>query len=366
MKLSSYFLVSVFLILISIPLVGDLTGLTIDQKLNENKFVKGYDSLPLSQKVALYLKNYDSKFWGREYLVKAYIKLKKDFFKISPLPEKVLIGKSGWLFLTDYGAMDDYRNVRPFLNTQLDSIETYLTKVAHDLREKQMRLYVIVVPDKHTIYPEYLPENVRKIRSTSRLQQLEERLKSKFDFEFINLTDTLLSSKQQGYLYYKQESHWNDLGTFIGYQKVMKSMKKDFPKLNVVELATCKVYLSAESDLDLAKLLGEPIEYTESTQRIEPANGDQIIRVESGVTIPPAKRLNPNYAFRKVNSGVTGPSVLVYRDSFFGSLVPFFEQSFAESTYIWTNDVELAYAKQESTQVVVLQIAERHIDLLTH
>lgn len=69
----------------------------------------------------------------------------------------------------------------------------------------------------------------------------------------------------------------------------------------------------------------------------------------------PFKMVNPHLAF---------PNILVYRDSFFGSMTPFFEQSFAESTFIWTNDVDLEYAKNQSVQLVLIEIAERHIDLL--
>lgn len=344
--------------------MGDLLGIKIDQSLTENRFIKGYEKLSLPQRASLYFKNFDRQFWGREYLVKFYINIKKDFLCISPLPEKVIIGKEGWLYLSDYGAIDDYRNARPFEYQQLDSIQQNLRKLGMQLNLRGIILFVVVVPDKHTIYPEFLPDNIKKVRSKSRLQQLSNHLTHERSFRFINLSDTLLAAKRSGLLYFKQESHWNDWGTFVGYQKILKHIKSDFPGIKVLSLDSCEKFMGKESDLDLAKLLGQPIKYSENALKILPTNVKNIQSVETDVVIPPAKQFNANYAFRRINPGSTGPSVIVYRDSFFSSLTPFFEQSFSESTYIWTNDVDLDYIKTQKVELVLLEIAERHIDLL--
>lgn len=360
-----YILSGIFLVFVFIPLIGDLAGITTGNSLEENRHIKGYEELSLPKKVALYIKNFDSRFWGRQYLVRSYIAIKKDFFGVSPLPEKVIIGKEGWLYLSDYGAMDDYRNIRPFSVEQLDSIQAYLRHISKELGQQDIKFYVAVVPDKHTIYPEYLPETVRKVRPVSRLQQLTEHLKKESTFRFINLTDTLQAAKPNGVLYFKEESHWNDRGAFIAYQKIFENIKFDFPGLNELELDSCESFAGKENDLDLAKILGQPIDYTEDTWKIVPRSFSNITTTDAGVSIPPAKRFNTEYAFRKLNPLNTGPSIIVYRDSFFGSLTPFFEQSFSESTYIWTNDIDLEFIKKQNPQLVLLEIAERHIDLLT-
>lgn len=347
-------------------MVGDLMGLATTTSLDENRYIKGYDQLSLPRKVALYLKNFDSKFWGREYLVKSYILLKRDVLGVSPLPEKVVLGKEEWLYLADYGAMDDYRNVRPFSKVQLDSIQSNLRYLSKSLAENGIKLYVAVVPDKHTIYPDYLPTNVKKIRAESRLQQLNARLGGENEFEFINLTDTLLASRKFGFLYFREESHWNDLGAFIGYQKIMRIIKQDFPTIQPLTMDSCRTYSGFEKDLDLAKLLGANPNLTESTYRITPVNSEHIYRAETGVDIPPAKRFNPFYAFRKVNPWSSSPACVVYRDSFFDAVTPFWEQTFSQSTFVWTNDVDLRYVKSQPVRLVLIEIAERHIDLLSN
>jgi len=295
---------------------------------------------------------------------KACIPIKNDVFGVSPLPEKVVIGKEDWLFLADYGAMDDCRNARPFSQQQLDKIQQHLKGIALTLHSSGIEFYVVVVPDKHTIYPEFLPDQVQKLRDTSRLQQLQTYLQGEKSFQFLNLTDTLLASKKYGQLYFKNESHWNDLGTFIGYQKILKMIQRDFHEVQVLNMSECRIEYGEEQDLDLMKLLGESTLYSEPTKRIYPPENNKIERVESVTAIPPAKRFNANYAFRMINPEVGYPNVLVYRDSFFGSMIPFFEKSFAQSTFIWTNNVDLEYAKDQSIQLVLIEIAERHIDLL--
>lgn len=366
MKWLQYIVVGLFMTIIMLPILGDLTGVKINQGLSENRFIKGYEDLSLPQKLSLYIKNFDRQFWGREYLVKSYITVKKDFFGISPLPDKVVIGKEGWLYLSDYGAIDDYRNARPFSFLQLDSIQKSLKKAADELNLNGIKFFVVVVPDKHTIYPEFLPGTVKKVRSISRLQQLTDHLTHEQSFQFINLTDTLLAAKQTGSLYFKEESHWNDRGSFVGYQKTLKHIKSYFPEIKILSIDSCETFMGEENDLDLAKLLGKSLEYTEETIKISPLSTNRIQAVDADVVIPPAKRFNPNYAFRRINPQSTGPSVVVYRDSFFSSLTPFFEQSFSTSTYIWTNDIDLEYIRAQNVQLVLLEIAERHIDLLAH
>lgn len=360
-----YFLVCFFCFTLVVPFLGDLLNIST-LTLEENRNIGPRVAVSLKDRVSLYIKNFDSKFWGREYLLKAYIAVKKDIFQISPLPEKVILGKEGWLFLVDYGAMDDYRNLNPFENAQLDSIQQYLTTIADSLEKKNKKFYVVVVPDKHTIYPEFLPDNIKKINPVSRLQQVSARLKSSSAFHFIDLTDILLLAKRKEQVYFKEESHWNDRGAFVSNEYLMKVIKKDFPDIEVLTIEECDVFKGEEADIDLMKLLGKDITYAEPTIRIVPRLHVRFENVPTGIVIPKSKQFNPYYSFRKVNPNADGQSAIVFRDSFFASMVPFFERSFSTSSYIWTTNVDVDYSLREDANIVVLELAERHLYLITH
>jgi alginate O-acetyltransferase complex protein AlgJ len=366
MSKAKYFLVVFFCVLITLPLVGDLVEAPVVSRLDENRYVETGIGMGWKDRVSTYVKSFDSKFWGRDYLLKAFIILKKDLFGVSPLPEKVVFGKSDWLYLADYGTIDDYRNLRPFSPQQLDSIQSYLSHISAALAARNKKFYVVVVPDKHTIYPEFLPPNIQKLNAGSRLQQLRKHLHGSGDIRFIDLSDTLIQAKKIGQVYLKQESHWNDLGTFAGYQYIMRRIKSDFPDVKILSREDCQIFEGKETDIDLMKLLGEDVHYAENSLKIVPWLQNSIETASSDIFIPAGKRLNPSYAFRKINSQVKGHSVIVFRDSYFSSLVPFFEQSFQASSYIWTSDVDLDYTLNQKADIVLLEIAERNLYLITH
>lgn len=322
--------------------------------------------VPVTSHLRNFVKNFDNQFWGRETLVQGYIEIKRKVLHVSPLPEKVIEGKDGWLFLTDYAAMDNCRNLYPFSNLQLDSIGNYLNALADSLEKDSIYFFVSVVPDKHTIYPEYLPQYVRKVNPQSRLQQLRAYFeKSNPRFEFIDLTDTLMRAKSAARVYYREESHWNDEGAFAGYQNIVQRMKARIPQLNILTSDSCTFTRGEEDDIDLAKLLGESIDYTEECIRVTPKSIANVIDDDHHYAIPEAKKLNPNYAYRKRQPGAEGPSIVIFRDSYFEALTPFFACSFPESTFIWTTEPNLSYVRKEGVDIVLLEVAERHLYLLT-
>ena len=80
---------------------------------------------------------------------------------------KVVIGKEGWLFLGNinqyFDEIDYYRNLKPFTIRELRSWQILLEQRRNWLRRRGIRYLFAVAPNKSTIYPEFMPDAVKKI-----------------------------------------------------------------------------------------------------------------------------------------------------------------------------------------------------------
>jgi hypothetical protein len=58
------------------------------------------------------------------------------------------------------------------------------------------------------------------------------------------------------------------------------------------------------------------------------------------------------------------PKVVVYRDSYFSLMCPFFSQHFKDCIYIWTNELSVEVIEKEKPNIVVYEMLESSIDKL--
>ncbi len=311
-----------------------------------------------------YVTYFSDNFNGRSLLIHGYINIKSKLLHTSPLPQKVIIGKNGYKFLVNYNSMDDYRNVHSLPKATLDSIGLQLSNNQRFLDSLGIKYYVLIIPTKPRIYPEYLPDFVKMVRSTSRLDQLKKyKLSELTTLQIIDLTDTLKASKTLGELYFKGDSHWNELGAFIGYRKLMEYIQKDFPEIPGPSLEDYILTLGNENDLDLDKMLGRNMKYSEPAIKLIPKFQSLVVNLPHEYKIPDSKKRNPNYVISKGN--IKGKRKLImFRDSFSATLTQFMSESFEQSIFIWKYSLDRDFIIKEKPDIVVQQLVERHIDLL--
>ena len=104
------------------------------------------------------------------------------------------------------------------------------------LRERGIKYLFIVPPDKHTIYPEYLPTWMEPSSKPSKLQQLAEYMKTHSDVEFIDLSQTLIDAKKIRVNYLQTDTHWNAFGGFVAYRTLVQGLSRQLPELEPLPL----------------------------------------------------------------------------------------------------------------------------------
>lgn len=136
-----------------------------------------------------------------------------------------------WLFLTAEGLGDsiaDVEGVSAYSADEIKQMVGNMKKNTEELANKSIKTYFLVLPNKANVYREYLPDFIHFYREKSRT---EEVVTAAFDDGINNLVypkQELIDGKNDGTTYYRQDTHWNAFGSFIGFKKMMKMMEPEY------------------------------------------------------------------------------------------------------------------------------------------
>jgi hypothetical protein len=219
----------------------------------------------------------------------------------SSFNEDVIIGREGWLFLTETIASDDIPG----------------DFAAWALREEKRAercgasFLLVLVPDKKTVYEDFLPH--RLFFKDDYYQSLVENLEAS-GVNFVEFLDLFKNSPEM--LYSKKDTHWNRLGAYYAYAEILNSLG-----LQPAEIREVKNYERA-GDLDRMLAIHEPELLPEPI-------------LESPLP--------------------TLDKVLLVHDSFGAGLVPFMENSNVQTKHV----LDL-FRCNSDTELVIIQVAERN------
>lgn len=305
-------------------------------------------------------KYYKENFSGKNFFVTTFNYFQYFILKSSPLPKSVIIGKSGWLFLgNSYSdVIYEHLGLSQFFKNELDTIWGNIENRNEWCKQQDIKYYICIAPNKHTIYEEFLPLYYKNQNKT-KLEQLKEYLKEK-QFELIDLKDYFYKFDTLQ-LFHKTNTHWNDIGAFLGYKRLINSIQKDFNDLEEFDLSDFKIDTVIKYREDLTEMI--KINIKEEHIKLTPKTQYQAIELEKKLVVPENYfRASDNYEYRY--KGIGKLKVLVFRDSFSTSMIQFLKEYFGESIYIWHHDFNKEIIEQEKPDIVITEIIERDIDVL--
>ncbi|WP_431156905.1 DHHW family protein [Winogradskyella poriferorum] len=264
--------------------------------------------------------------------------------KENAIPHSVIEGKDGWYYLGNYysNTLNDHFGNDNFSNIELEKIKQNLLKLDSYFKSQNIKYCIVVPPNKNTIYPEYLPFQLNKKKT--KLDVLKVYLKNS-DIPFIDLTQTLKKHKDSIILYYKTDSHWNSYGAYLGYKKIMDHISNQI-EINSLSLDDYILEKKHEKYGDLTSLLKLRIK----EENIRLVNED----------------LNSNYNKRDeflsfINDKNNSSKLLMFRDSFANDLIPFFNDTFAETTYIKYYNIKEKVLKEKQPDFIIIEVVERDL-----
>ncbi len=214
------------------------------------------------------------------------------------------------------------------------------------------------------MYPEKLPGKYRKVDDRSELDDLKDYLDKHCSVKLIDLREELAKAKEVRDIYYTTDIHWNPWGGFTGYRVLMNEMLKDHPELGLPCRAgdyTVKADTNDNGDLALQIALNDKL--TRVTYLMMPKAP---LRAK-----PLPEEALPASAFFKYKPVFTkgpdpnAPKLLMFRDSFAVYLMPYLNEHFSRSVYVWTPILIPDIIEKEKPDIVVQEIMELFLpDLL--
>ena len=365
-KINSVIIILLFGISIFVPfLVGILETDTEISKIEKRKLVQLPEIPKTIEEINKFPQLFDKYYadhFGLRYLFTEYYKLVKYNFGDSPSKD-VTIGKNGWLFLGSIKSnkhndpMGNARNVNLFSQPELKRFAKHLMNLKTWLNEQGIEYIFIIAPNKYTIYFEQLPDYISKVNKRSAMEQLIDYLKKYTTVSVVDLRKPLLKEKDKYQIYFKTDTHWNHYAANIAQYEIMLEIAKLFPDKIQPELKKLKKTMIRGGDL--SNFIGGHI-FTDPFPQPKPIFNQTCELIK----YPKDAKGVATYTLVCENKKL---NAIIFRDSFFGALIPYFARKFNRSTYISKklNYSSLSkYIKLEQPDIVIEELIERKLPYL--
>ena len=282
----------------------------------------------MSTNINEYPKKYEEYF--NDYLPfrNELVKLKNlnDIFVFNNLVHKDLIlGKEKWLFLKWDPLIPNYMGTYTYTEEELERAKNNLIRLKEVFNQNGADFYMVICPDKNQIYPEYMPDYIKRIHPEFNATDVFIKyMKENTDLNIIYLKEYFLDIKKYYPIYYKFDAHWNKLGAYFGYQEIMNNIGKDYININNISLQRIDNAENTPSLAQLASLRNSKL-YKYDTEYII-----------SNYTKYKYKLLT-NYRWEYIScesDSKDNTSIVMIRDSFADNIFDYMSTRFSKTSYI--------------------------------
>lgn len=197
------------------------------------------DNRPLAQKPTQfsvdfsrqYEQYFNETFAGRKKLVKKFSKIK---LRLGMDSGYIINGLDGWMFydsakIPDGYTLIDYYGEISYTPQELAAMASGMKAARDFYARKGIDYMIVVMPNKESLYSEYMPERMQRAR-VSELSRNDRAIlyaQENTDVPILNLGDSLKAAKKQTKypLYFKKDTHWNNIGAYVAYVQMAQTLK---------------------------------------------------------------------------------------------------------------------------------------------
>lgn len=260
------------------------------------------------------------------------------FLGQSPIPDRVLLGKQNWLFLNnDYQQLIKQHQGKYVMTTnEIRLWQKYFIKIQNYLQQQNIEFILVIAPEKHTVYSEFLPVFAAKKGETP-YDQIRKEVEG---LNLIDLHQPLLNKKKQTdmLLYHKTDTHWNSYGAYLGYLTISSAIKYNSYKPLEIPDSNFKME-ECLYKTDIQTLIRLPEKFSDNIVQYKGSifNKDSIMQC-TDLSLKKCKYLKKKQMINireeplVVNTWKTARAICI-GDSFFHEMSPFFNSSFGMIQY---------------------------------
>lgn len=330
-------LIALFLVALWLPLAENLLKLDHTAPTSENRTMAPPPALAWSELAIKEFPDrfeawYDDRFGFRRFLVRQYHTVKTGWLGIGD-PDLALIGKDGWLYLGQEQLIDEARGLERLSSEELREWTRRLGAIQEWQEERGGRFLLVLVPDKHRIYPEYLPDWFKASESRCKEQLLDALDDSGMDI--LDLTSSLRDAKSEAAerLWLKTDTHWSGVGAYYAYRAMMRQLDMAPMPSNALKLVDAPEDWEGvwhRSD-NLAGFLGVRGLMPESWIGYAPKSPRAVPTIDYPAPSHHVGDVNVPFATRIDDP--TLPKGMLIGDSFRWTLIPFLSEHFQRMLY---------------------------------
>ncbi len=156
----------------------------------------------------------------REEIIQSYGKLNDKLFNILVHPAYVY-GQDGYVYFGLY--QKNYDEHTKQFTRSLKDVKDYV-------ESRGGKFYVLINPEKTSVYTNHLPKGVNYNRTW--MENIEKDLMN-YGINYIDNTEELKKRRDTEQVYNRQydAGHWNDIGAFYGVNNLLEFINKDYSKV---------------------------------------------------------------------------------------------------------------------------------------
>lgn len=285
---------------------------------------------------------FEQKMAFRDMLISANTRISSDLLGVSA-NDQVIVGKNGWLYYAD--SLDDYQGVNLLSPRALYNVAANVRMMQEETQRQGGSFVFTVAPNKNSLYPQNMPYYSKvKYTDEKNIENLLPYLE-KAGVHYVDLFS--LFEGDDRVLYHKTDSHWNNQGAAMAYDKILQALNKEHEDYQDMSYQTKKDFTG-----DLEEMLhpGAP-------------KPEEEIYYDKDFSYTYENKVESTFdpLIDTENKG-SKENLLMYRDSFGNALVPFMAEAFEKAKFSRAEPYYLSGdCKELKADMVVVERAERFL-----
>ncbi len=326
----------------------------------ENRTLAKKPSFRLS-KFSAYDEYFQDRFGGRNQLIELANFIDYKIFHKQIINSEAFKGNNGWFYYINPNGgnnKSDFYKTNLLTTAELTKFKNSIKNASSWCEKNGIKYLFIVCPNKHSVYPEnYI---VKRPEGISRSDQLIS-IFTEQNVPFVFSRDYLIEKKstEKYPLYYETDTHWNNLGAYYTFELIQEELKKQFQNTEFPKIDFDFTVSYSETMGDILPLLG--IKHSKSTQIAVKPKFEDFNKYFEYVA-------SQNHDEICITTGKDKslPTAVVFRDSFFSAMIPYFSTLFSSVEYNWRKITEEDKNNilKNKPDLIVFESVERFADTM--
>ncbi|MBN2784540.1 MAG: hypothetical protein JXR25_06905 [Pontiellaceae bacterium] len=323
-----------------------------------------FSTLPMSQWPEAYETYFNDHFGFRNTFIHRYRKIMRS---AGVSDYRVIYGQDDWLYFNDDMVMQDFIGTREYDEAIRQRQVARLQQRKHWLEKRSIPYLFLIAPNKTTIYPEHLPEDMAPLKANkTNRNYFMERLPDDLTETVTDLTPIIQQAKTGQVVYLRNDTHWNPAGAYHAYTNIVDRIAQRLPDSPPPIPLDQLVQTHQRFIGDLAKMTVSPERYAMDIDLLTCVNKNQWTTneiAESEFLIPEHMPIDGKPPFVVHNPAGHGTAV-IFHDSFTLRLMEYLPHQFKDTFFVWrySNRTLLPLVVERfHPDMVIEQCVERHL-----